>query len=265
MFGNDFCNRCGLPGHLRRDCSLSWRRYVFVREPSAFEVERATTLLCPQCYNCAAPSHYGDECPNRRRTVEWSIFHTPNWEFLQQAVYPSQERQTRKSPKRKHETGQHSHPHRKNYIRGERAEERDRDRDRNRHRERERARDRDQDRDRNQSHGRSRGEGSSSLLSHDHDRRHHDASSNAHHRPPRECTITDRRESTVYRRPSLTEERDLPQGPRHHPSKDQQTESQKESVPGRDHLHKQAPKSAPKQRQIERRISSPIGSRHRKD
>lgn len=240
MFGNDFCNRCGLPGHIRRDCSLSWRRYVFVREPSAFEVERAITMLAPQCYNCAAPSHYGDECPHRRRAVEWSIFHTPNLEFLQQASHLPQERQARASPKRKYEGDQHPPPpHRRNYIRGEREEERDR------------------------GYYRSRERGDSSSRR-DHGRRHHEGSSYAYHRPTREH-VTERRDETVYRRHSLAKERDVLPQSHHYHSDSQQSESRKGvSVPGRGHFRKQSLNPEPRQPQVEPPTLSPIISRRRR-
>lgn len=175
MFENDLCNRCGLPGHLQKDCSLAWRRYVFAREPTRHEVERAAALLAPQCYNCAAPSHYGDECPSRRRAVEWSIFHAPNWEFLQQAAYLSQERQARASPKRRYEE-EHQ---RRNHTRTEQQEGRNRDRHRS-------------------------GEGESSLTR-DHGRRHRE-----HHGRHNESLY--RRNTSLEERNSSQDRRRHPEG-----------------------------------------------------
>lgn len=88
MYENDLCNRCGMPGHIQRDCSLLWRRYVFCREPMRSEVARASSLMAPHCYTCASATHFGDECPSRRKS-EWSVFHRPILEFLQLAALPS--------------------------------------------------------------------------------------------------------------------------------------------------------------------------------
>lgn len=105
MSENDFCNRCGMPGHLVIDCSLSWRRYNFARELTGYEVERADSLASPHCYNCASAGHFGDECPNRRKP-EYSIFHRPRYEFLRLTTlipdkkYHDESNTTRRSPKR---------------------------------------------------------------------------------------------------------------------------------------------------------------------
>lgn len=97
MYENDLCNRCGMPGHIQKDCSLSWRRYAFAREPTRSEIARASSLLAPSCYFCAASTHFGDECPSRRKP-EWSIFHRPLLEFLQlTALTPSSESSPRSS------------------------------------------------------------------------------------------------------------------------------------------------------------------------
>lgn len=85
MYDRDLCNRCNLPGHLQKDCSLNWRRYVFCREPTRIEVARANSMLSPNCYICASNTHWGDECPSRRRS-ENSIFHTPILDFLQMTL-----------------------------------------------------------------------------------------------------------------------------------------------------------------------------------
>lgn len=188
MFGHDLCNRCGLPGHVHRDCSLSWRRYSFAREPTRREVGRAANLLTPQCYNCAAPLHYGDECPTRRRGVEWSIFHSPNWEFLQQAALSPQASSAGTSPKRRYEEVQSQHP--------PQGKGRARDEREARHQAR------DRERDRVDSHSRDRSFTLARELGHrprntpsPHLTRHRPPS----HAPPLARSVG-RREETVYRR-----------------------------------------------------------------
>lgn len=81
------CNQCGLPGHLQRDCSLVWRQYTFCKTMSRQSLRKDVDMLIrPACYNCASSEHFGDECPARTRHG-YSIFHTPNYEYLELVAY----------------------------------------------------------------------------------------------------------------------------------------------------------------------------------
>lgn len=78
------CSRCQLPGHLFKDCSLNWRRYVYTTPypPTSNELNRVDKFIHPSCYECGEfNTHWGDECSHRTR-AEYSIFHTPNQQFL---------------------------------------------------------------------------------------------------------------------------------------------------------------------------------------
>lgn len=87
VYDDDLCNRCGQPGHLARECSMSWRGYVFCRDlprsHSAFLDELRG--LRKRCYNCASISHFGDDCPNRRRP-NYSVFHIPDYDYLDRVI-----------------------------------------------------------------------------------------------------------------------------------------------------------------------------------
>lgn len=85
------CNRCGLPGHFYRDCTLNWRRYHFCVDLNHDSVSRARYSIKRCCYFCSSPTHLGDECPQRTPyntpSSEWSIFHRPQLEFLVKTAF----------------------------------------------------------------------------------------------------------------------------------------------------------------------------------
>jgi cellular nucleic acid-binding protein len=92
MHSGDYCARCRHPGHLAKDCSLNWRQYRFAikqlpRDDDALWRDFRKIDRC--CYNCAALDHFGDECPQRRKKPEWSIFHEPDLRFLRMTFLSS--------------------------------------------------------------------------------------------------------------------------------------------------------------------------------
>jgi hypothetical protein len=86
-YDDDLCNRCGQPGHLSKECSMAWRGYVFARDlpPSYTKFSDELRGLRKRCYNCASISHFGDDCPNRRRPT-YSVFHIPDFDYLDRAI-----------------------------------------------------------------------------------------------------------------------------------------------------------------------------------
>lgn len=80
------CNRCGLLGHLQRNCSLSWRQYVFKHKLHRPHFIKQLSGIRAFCYNCAADDHFGDECPERTRGG-CSIFHRPVFEYLEMTAH----------------------------------------------------------------------------------------------------------------------------------------------------------------------------------
>lgn len=87
VYDDDLCNRCGQPGHLARECSMAWRGYVFCRDLPRSHSSFLEELrgLRKRCYNCASISHFGDDCPNRRRP-NYSVFHIPDYDYLDQVI-----------------------------------------------------------------------------------------------------------------------------------------------------------------------------------
>lgn len=87
VYDDDLCNRCGQPGHLARECSMAWRGYVFSRDLPRSHSTFLDELrgLRKRCYNCASISHFGDDCPNRRRP-NYSVFHIPDYDYLDRVI-----------------------------------------------------------------------------------------------------------------------------------------------------------------------------------
>ena len=87
VYDDDLCNRCGQPGHLFRECSMSWRGYIFARDLPRSHSTFLEELrgLRKRCYNCASISHFGDDCPNRRRP-NYSVFHIPDFDYLDRVI-----------------------------------------------------------------------------------------------------------------------------------------------------------------------------------
>jgi hypothetical protein len=87
VYDDDLCNRCGQPGHLVRECSMAWRGYVFARDLPRSHASFINELrgLRKRCYNCASISHFGDDCPNRRRP-NYSVFHIPDYDYLDRVI-----------------------------------------------------------------------------------------------------------------------------------------------------------------------------------
>lgn len=85
---HELCNKCSLPGHLQRECPLAWRQYVFCRKvPSKAILSREVSSLKAHCYWCSDSGHFGDECPDRKRGANYSIFHKPSFEYLEMVCY----------------------------------------------------------------------------------------------------------------------------------------------------------------------------------
>ena len=85
---NELCHRCNLPGHTQIDCSLRWRRYVFTDSFSKEQFYSKVRNIQRNCYNCAAAGHFGDECPYKQN-INYTIFHSPMYEYLQKASLTS--------------------------------------------------------------------------------------------------------------------------------------------------------------------------------
>jgi hypothetical protein len=87
VYEDDLCNRCGQPAHLAKECSMAWRGYVFARDLPRSHSTFLDELrgLRKRCYNCASISHFGDDCPNRRRP-NYSIFHIPDYDYLDRVI-----------------------------------------------------------------------------------------------------------------------------------------------------------------------------------
>lgn len=87
VYDDDLCNRCGQPGHLAKECSMAWRSYVFCRDLPRSHSNFLEELrrLRKRCYNCASISHFGDDCPNRRRP-NYSVFHIPDFDYLDRVI-----------------------------------------------------------------------------------------------------------------------------------------------------------------------------------
>lgn len=112
---HEVCNRCEQPGHLAKECSMSWRGYVLARalpHESAEFVEELRGLR-KRCYNCASLSHFGDDCPSRRRPV-YSTFHIPDLHYLRHVVLgvkkPERQHDKHQSAYSSHAVGAKQHP-----------------------------------------------------------------------------------------------------------------------------------------------------------